>query len=179
MLQCSDVEADRKLGAYWEQQFCLMASTYGFTFTPLQMGRDKAAVAFKLAASKWHSLTLPDVVIWSYPGQHHEIKHKNPNRHNSYGLEVYRFRALLSFAQETKQDVMYTIHDHDVAGGRTVTENNIAHWRTANVEELDEQWAGIWPGQSWVDGKEQRVKICYWPTELWIPLQTYWERLAA
>jgi len=175
--QCIDLKGDRGLGEYWERQFCLLAFQEGYSFTPLQIGKNEAAVAWQRDEhenTKWNPFLLPDVVIWTSPGEHHEVKHKNPTRFGTFGLEVYRFESLLRFAEETKQDVMYTIHNHDLSGGRDGKVNYIIHWVTANVLDLDGTWKGEYWGPSWVNGKEKRVPIYYWNTDLWIPLGRYW-----
>lgn len=172
MGHCTNLASDREVGAYWERQFCVMARDNGFMFSPLQIGRDKSAVAYKGRA--WNVLTLPDVVIWTFPGQHHEIKHKNPTRRGEYGLERYRFDALRAFALETEQDVLYTIHNHDLAGGRDVKTNDLAHWFTARIVDLDGQWSGEATLPSWVNGKRKQVPIYFWPQEAWTPLACYW-----
>lgn len=172
--QCRNLKKDRATGKYWERQFCLLAKQQGFMFTPMQIGRAESALAYKGNGKRWNTFTLPDVTVWTAPGQHHEIKHKEPNRHKSYGLERYRLDALLSFAEETDQDVMYTIHDHRLAGGRDVKENDISHWRTVSVTTLDGAWTWNGPGYSWVNGQKKRVEMCYWPARMWQALSDYW-----
>lgn len=172
---CQDLTGDRKIGAYWEREFAKMAAAYGKVFSLLQIGRDTSAV-FHGYAGKWNTYTLPDVTIWSAPGEHHEIKHKNPTGGGRFGLEVYRFNALLYFAQVTQSRVMYTIHNHDLSGGRDVKDNSIDHWITADVTGLygasvDRIWMA-----SWVNGQRKEVPIYFWPTSLWIPLREFWER---
>lgn len=169
---CKDNAKDRQTGAYWERQFCVMARDHGYMFTPMQIGRTSSAVAYK--GKGWNAFTLPDITIWTYPGQHHEIKHKNATRGGLYGLEEYRLNALLSFANETRQDVYYTIHDHDKAGGRNVRTNRIEDWVTANVRDIDQKWTISGRGLSYVNGQKHEVEIRYWPTSLWEPLQEVW-----
>jgi len=169
---CTDLKGDRKMGAYWERQFCMLAREREFMFTPMQIGRNGSALAYK--GKPWNKFTLPDVTIWTAPGQHHEIKHKEPTAHDSYGLEQYRFDALLAFAEETRQDVLYTIHDHSLAGGKNVTDNRIGDWMTVLITELGNNWNWAGPGWSWVDGVKTRVQMYYWSTALWYPLEDYW-----
>lgn len=172
---CLDVASDRKLGAYWEREFAKLAARYGKAFSLLQIGRDTSAV-FHSYNGKWNTYTLPDVTVWSAPGEHHEIKHKNPTNNGRFGLEVYRFNALLYFAQVTQSRVMYTIHNHDLSGGRDATGNNINHWITADVINLDGAAIDrVWLA-SWVNGKKKEVPIYFWPVSLWIPLKEFWER---
>lgn len=176
MLHCSDNKADRSIGAIWERHFCELAARHGLMFSPLQLAKQGAAVAYWRKEKRWHSLTLPDVTIWTAPGQHHEIKHKEPTKYGQFGLEVYRFDALLSFAETTGQKVYYTIHNHALAGGREVTVNRLEHWITAEVRALDHKWARkAENGVSWVNGiRRDNVPIYYWPAELWKPLASLW-----
>ncbi len=178
-VQCKNLTADRELGKYWERQFCKMAGDFGFMFTPMQIGHEGAIEAFKKDGAKWNPFLLPDVTIWTAPGQHHEIKHKNPTKDGLFGLEDYRFRSLVSFARETGQDVMYTIHNHDLAGGRDSKVNNMAHWLTVNVLSLVGKWKRTDNGSSWVNGAERQVVRRYWDPSLWTPLAKYWGLWAA
>lgn len=174
---CGNNGADRALGDYWERVFCYMAATYGRSFTPLQIGRNDSAQAACILGGRWHKEVLPDVTIWTHPGQHHEIKHKNPSRDGYFGLELYRFEALMWFAEETQQDVMYTIHNHDLSGGRDARENHIEHWFTVNVRELDGHWAKLRSHYSYYNGERTKTKIrqYFWSPDLWVPLQEYWQ----
>lgn len=174
MDHCSDNKADRKLGEYWEREFCKMAATEGMSFTPMQIGRIKSAQAFIQAGQRWNCYTLPDVTVWTAPGQHHEIKHKSPTSWSTFGLEVYRFNALQWFAKETQQDVLYTIHNHALSGGRDGKGNDITHWLTASIVELGGRWLSRSLVNSWVAGEKRRVPIYYWPVGLWQPLVEYW-----
>jgi len=177
MEHCTDNTADRAIGKTWERNFCKLAWERGFMFSPMQIGRVGSAVAYQNHNRTWKPLTLPDVTVWTAPGQHHEIKHKNPTKHGSFGLEKYRLDALLAFAHETEQDVMYTIHNHDLAGGRDAQINEIGHWFTVNVLALDKTWAAKSRGYSWVNGQKKEVAICYWPTDMWAGLAEYWQHL--
>ncbi len=172
-IQCVDLKSDRKLGQFWEREFVKMAAEHGKCFTPHQWHKDGAAIAYSYLDG-WNQYTLPDVTIWTSPGEHHEIKHKNPTRHRSYGLEAYRFYALLSFSEITKQVVYYTIHDHEKAGGKDITENRLCDWVTCEVTNLQNPDCEF-IGPSWVNGTQQRVKIYYWKTERFYPLVTIWE----
>jgi len=175
MGHCTNLKEDRDLGEFWEKMFCKLAKENQLSFTPMQIGRESSAVA---AAPDGKYYTLPDITIWSAPGEHHEIKHKQPNRYGRYGLERYRFDALVWFWRETGQEVLYTIHDWRTAGGKWLTENNIDHWVTATIERLYEVVARgemlEFPGDSYVNGEVKRVPICYWKTENWLPLERRW-----
>lgn len=174
---CVNNSADRELGAYWEKEFCKMAAAFGFVFTPMQIGHGSAICAFGKNDQQWERFLLPDVTVWTYPGQHHEIKHKAPTSRGTFGLEAYRFHALLDFSQETQQDVMYTIHNHNLSGGRASALNDIAHWSTAKISELDKTWifSGCFP--SWINGiREDKILQYFWPISLWMPLTEYWLR---
>ena len=160
---CENLTADRKLGDHWERQFCVMMANQGKMFTPMQIGRSSSAVAWAKTNGHWNHFTLPDVTVWTYPGEHHELKHKTATRHGSYGLERYRLDALVGFARETDQDVFYTIHDHH--GNRDDLTNHLGDWVTANVMTLAdcielERW-----GDSYVGGAKKRVPICYWSSQ--------------
>lgn len=181
MQQCSDNESDRKIGAYWERQFCKLAAERGVVFSPLQIDKAGSAAAYWKDGSEWNHFTLPDVTIWTAPGQHHEIKHKSPTKANSFGLEAYRFHALLAFANATQQAVLYTIHNHAMSGGRDATENHIEHWLTANIVTLNSKWTFVSRnGTSWVSGQKiENITIYYWPITLWQPLQDYWDNVYA
>lgn len=169
-VQCMDLQGDRAMGAYWERVFCEMMKEKGKTFTPLQIGRKFSAVAEYLDGDEWKTLTLPDITVWTFPGEHHEIKHKTATRGGYYGLEEYRFEALLRFAEETQQRVMYTIHDH--GGNRHSKENNYADWVTADVRELKGKHKHRDPnGTSYYGGKKRTgIPILYWHKDLFLPL---------
>jgi len=175
MAQCQNNKTDREKGQYWELQFCQMAATWGFSSIPFQLGREKEAAFFFTPDFKRH--ILPDVVVWKNPGQYqyHEIKHKNPTSHGSFSLEAYRLDALLQLAEMIKQPVLYTIHNHDLAGGCEVRENNIAHWVTIDIRMLHDPYESV--GPSWANGTMQMVKMFYWPTSYWFSLGVYWKGL--
>jgi hypothetical protein len=170
MGHCEDNHRDRELGAYWERRFCRMARNYGHAFTPHQFGRDRrAACAYHIGGH----IILPDITIWSSPGQHHEVKHKNPTRDHRFGLETYRFTSLLQFAEITGQPVYYTIHNWEAAG-RDNLENRILDWYTCDTDTLlANQGISQW-GDSWVNGEKKRVPILYWPVTLFRPLIEVW-----
>lgn len=179
-MHCSDNSSDRIKGAYWERCFCKLAARNNYWVTPFQLGNSNSAAAYSLVINKWNILTLPDIVIWNAPGQYHEIKHKSPTYYGLYGLEKYRFNALLEFTKITSQPVLYTIHNHALNGGTDNRENYIEHWFTANILELDNRWAKKQEnGVSWVNGiKRNDIEIYYWDSSLWQLLKTYWENLA-
>lgn len=146
-----------------------MMANFGLSFTPLQIGRTKSIQAYK-KNSQWKRYTLPDVTIWTAPGQHHEIKHKKPTIRGYFGLEEYRFEALLWFANETLQSVYYTIHNHDLSGGRNSKINDVSHWISANVLDLKNRYVEKRKGFSWINGNKAETWILYWPQKLWNPL---------
>jgi len=178
---CGDNKGDRKVGARWERNFCVMAAEIGLMFTPLQIGRKDSALAWTREGSTWNSLTLPDVTIWTAPGQHHEIKHKNPTPSNCFGLEVYRFEKLMRFHEETQQDVYYTIHNWEQApGGRDGVDNRMQDWVVASVDTLQKaldngnaELSRRFP--SYINGqRHDNVPIYFWPIDLWSPLTGLW-----
>ena len=184
-IHCVNNKNDRAVGAYWEKQFCAMAiNNYGLALTPLQIGMRGSAV-FKVKNLRdnikpYNTYTLPDITVWTAPGQHHEIKHKDPTVSNEFGLEVYRFNALLSFAQETKQNVYYTIHNYALTDGKTREQkkknkkNNPDHWVTANVLDLEAGWKRTRQGYSWVNAEKKLVDIHYWDAGYWGKLIDIW-----
>ena len=131
---CGDLSGDRRLGEYWERQFCVMMAERGKTFTPHQIGRQTSASAWSKTDKEYNHFTLPDVTIWTSPGEHHEIKHKNATKSGRFGLEHYRLDALVEFARETNQLVLYTIHDHK--GNRDDKTNRPDDWLTISVLRL-------------------------------------------
>jgi len=180
-MHCLDNDSDRKLGERWERQFCLLAAGMGKVFTPMQIGRDKSAQAWtKNKDDSWSHWTLPDITVWTSPGEHHEIKHKAPTNNGRFGLEVYRFNALLIFMNITNQQVLYTIHNHALNGGRDNTDSHIEHWFTASISDLDNKWNYIQQnGVSWINGtKKANIPIYYWNISFWKPLKDYWITVA-
>ena len=155
-----------------------MAAMEGKCFTPHQWDKHMSAVAYYQDGAKWNMYTLPDITIWSAPGEHHELKHKNATRAGQYGLEVYRFEALLSFGATTRQKILYTIHDHDMAGGKNVRKNNPFHWVTAQIgAELRYDNSKQSRGNSWVNGEKTEVDILYWRTNVFSNLMDIWRNL--
>lgn len=174
-LQCADLQGDRELGQYWERAFCRLAAKTGRWFSPLQIGREESAQAYGLRNGQWNQWTLPDVTVWTCPGEHHEIKHKKPTKRGSFGLEAYRLDSLVWFANETQQSVLYTIHNHGLNGGRLVQENKWEHWFTVNVLDLVGCQCFKGPGTSYVNGQPKKVLMYYWKADLWMPLADYWK----
>jgi hypothetical protein len=174
-----DNTKDRAIGAHWERQFGVMAASFGLLFTPHQLPlASKSAAAYGRKSGEWEACLLPDITIWSAPGEHHEIKHKNPTRHGSYGLERYRLDALLRFAGETQTAVLYTIHDWQRAGAASSDErtpNRVSDWLTANVAELAERVGFVGQHmQSYRNGRMSDAEICYWPVAAFGPLIAWW-----
>lgn len=177
---CGNLTKDRELGERWEKNFGQLVMRYGLTATAHQIGRkENAAAAWYLDENgKKQHVILPDVVIWSFPGQHHEIKHKNPSKKGWFGLEKYRFDSLRWFQNTTKQPVFYTIHNHDFSGGRSGLDNHLDHWVTASVTLLDQSWTHVadpdMPGpwnESYCNGIKIKTTIYYWKTSIFIPLR--------
>lgn len=183
---CADNTLDRSEGGWWELAFGRMAVAHGRTFTAHQAHTLNRAAACSISSTQvW---LLPDVTIWTSPGEHHEIKHKNAiTLHDvpHYGLEQYRFDALLQFRFETRTPVFYTIHDWELAAaaGRlrhrddpSARVNDIADWRTAEVVALEHTVCCRFPGKSYVNGRARTVEILYWPVSLWMSLADVWRR---
>lgn len=175
---CADNAGDRRLGAIWERAFCDLAAKAGRAVTPLQIEhKDGAALYYRFDGRAWHRYTLPDVAVWNHPGEYYEIKHKAATSGGLFGLEKYRFDALMDFAKLTRQGVYYAIHDHAMAGGRDSMTNEIAHWLVADVLVLDGRWKFASEMTSYVGGKSKRVPGYYWHRSLWRPLGELWAQL--
>jgi len=179
-VQCVDLNGDRELGAHWEREFCKLAAKHGRAFTPHQLGRPKSAQAYFIHGGKYYPMTLPDITIWTRPGEHHEVKHKDPTQAGYYGLERYRLDALRWFADETGQSVYYTIHDYSFQRGSSREKkkleklNDIDHWLTCAIAELADCIHHVDHGQSWVGGKSKVVERCYWHRDLFQPVKWLW-----
>lgn len=173
-----DNVSDRRVGAQWERGFCVLAADFGKTFTPHQIGRPKSAAAYERGPDGWSSLTLPDVTIWSAPGEHHEIKHKNRTRDGMYGLEDYRVNALVRFANTTRQRVCYTIHDWEIAGAASSGEeiaNDIRHWFYADIAVLCRGATKTREDWTYYNGGQRRMPVRYWTAERYFrPLAELW-----
>lgn len=156
-----------------------MAGALGKSMTPHQIKRTGSAVAGKLTGEKWSLYTLPDVTLWTAPGEHHEIKHKAPTSHGSVSLEDYRLRALLWFAQETQQPVYYTLHLHNLNGGRDNPLNYLCHWFTIEVRRMKLLCdTGVARSsdrmKTWCGGQVKYVPGWYWPVTEFKPLMQLW-----
>lgn len=174
--QCVNLKDDRSIGEKWERKFGTLAARYGHAVTANQIRRSGSAVAHYIADDgSYRTLILPDFVIWSFPGQHHEIKHKEPakagKRRGCYGLERYRFDSLKHFQSICQQRVFYTIHDHERAGGKFVEENRIDDWLTISISDMDGAHECVdQNGKSWCNGKPIQTEILYWHQSLFVPL---------
>lgn len=181
-VQCQNLQDDRDLGAYWEREFCKLAAKHGRSFTAHQIGRPKSAQSYFIQGGKYHHMTLPDITVWTRPGEHHEIKHKDATAWGAYGLERYRVDALLWFAEETGQSVYYTIHDYSLQNAPTreaqkrMPQSVPDHWLTCSIVELADSIAGIddREGASWVNGTKRIVPICYFNKRLFQQVSWLW-----
>ena len=178
----SDNDADRRIGQRWERAFCQLAAGFDKVFSPHQIPHPEgAAVAYGRGDDgQWENYLLPDVTIWSAPGEHHEIKHKRPSWDGCYGLERYRLDALVRWANTTGQLVCYTIHDWKAAGADaadTLMPNDLSHWFYADVIALTRGCTWVQEnGTSWVNGKRRNdVLIWYWTAHRYFkPLSELW-----
>lgn len=178
---CADNKGDRATGEHWERQFCTMAARLGKVFTPHQIGKPGvAASAYGMEGGEWRQWLLPDVTVWSAPGEHHEIKHKNTTRDGCYGLEEYRLASLVRFANTTGQQVLYTIHDWQRAGcrsSREPCENRLQDWVFADIADLSRATAGVSSRRSpsYVNGERREVAVRYWSAAVHFrPLAMLW-----
>jgi hypothetical protein len=172
--QCTNIKADRDIGAMWERRFGLIALRYGHTVTPNQIGRNESAAGHYQTADGYKKIILPDFVIWSFGGQHHEIKHKSPARSGPragcYGLERYRFESLKHFQSVCQQRVFYTIHDHEMAGGKYAVDCSEKNWLTISISDMEGTHQHEEIGPSWCNGKKIQTEIMYWHKSLFVPL---------
>jgi hypothetical protein len=175
------VNRRRIIGETWERNFCALAASYGKEFTPHQLARaDGAACSWwRETDGTWHKQLLPDVVIWSAPGEHHEIKHKDQMRNGCYGYEAYRLRELVRFARTTGQNVFYTIHDWRHAGAATSAEpvpNRIADWFCASVAVLSRSHTAEYWGPSIVNNtmKDDVLQFRWDAVKYFRPLAEVW-----
>lgn len=171
---------DRATGEHWERQFCDLAARFGRTFTPHQIGRpNQSASAYSLGPGGWSTLLLPDVTVWSAPGEHHEIKHKNRTRDGMYGLERYRLDALVRFGNTTGQKIYYTIHDWELAGASSSEErvaNDIRHWFVGDIADLSRGCTRRGEDWTYYGGGQVKKEIWYWTaSRRWFrPLGEVW-----
>jgi len=177
-----DNKRDRAQGAFWERQFSIMVGHHGWMVTRHQEGRDACAVAYTYKNGVWRKHPLPDVTILTAAVEHHEIRHKAPfclrnSGMPTFGLEAYRLEHLLTFARETGETTMYTIHNHALNGGNNATDNHIKHWFTVNVLDLENRQVWTQPnGKSYVNGEYRSgIPIYYWPISMWMPLEQFWQ----
>lgn len=184
------VAENRAIGAIWERKFCEMAGMFGRSFTAHQIGRNDSAQIISYNGGRWNSFTAPDVTVWSYPGEHHEIKHKDPTIRKDtfvFGLEEYRLNALVWFANETKQAVQYTIHNYGLqhtddkltrsqrrSHQKHNQHNTIEHWFTANVLLLRQTVFHRERDESICNGKSIDTTILYWPIGIFTNLFYFW-----
>lgn len=170
---CLDVTADRNIGDLWEGNFCKLLPP-GCTFIRHQKDRDGASLYGAVGHDgevAWRS--SPDVTVWHGRSvtTHHEIKHKNAHAGLVFGLERYRFDALIEFQKNTGQTVYYTIHDHDSGGGRDGTENDIKHWVTQTIESLASDHDYEWPCPTYRAGMKVEEMTLFWRRSRFDPLE--------
>lgn len=176
----TEVATLRLVGKQWERNFCKLAGRYGKEFTPHQLPlANQAACSYWQDTGGWHVQLLPDVAIWSGPGEHHEIKHKNRMTNGCYGYEEYRLRELVRFADTTGQRVYMTIHDWERAGASSATAempNRIEDWVYADVADLAASRSGQFTGPSLVAGiRKLDVRQFRWnAAEYFRPLASLW-----
>jgi len=169
---------DRAIGEKWERKFGTLAARFGHAITANQINRSSSAVAYYIAEDgSFRRLILPDFVIWSFPGQHHEIKHKSPARagprRDCFGLERYRFDSLKHFQSICQQRVFYTIHNYAMAGGKYVEVNRPEDWLTMSIDDMDGSHQHVeTDGTSWCNGTCIQTEILYWHKSLFVPLES-------
>lgn len=175
------VADDRNLGAFWEGMFCQLLPR-GTKFVRHQLDKSRSAVKEWIDGNGSIQTTpLPDVTVYHGLGREssHEIKTKNPSRSGQFGLEVYRFEALLQHARDSSGGANYTIHDWGKAGGKHRTENDIGHWITASFLDLEKRDRYSTEYSSWVDGVwTENVPMYFWNKDRFMPLSVFLEDMA-
>lgn len=163
--------ADRALGNTWEQNFIGIASLFGFEgwqVTPLR------GPTFKHDGRRYIS---PDVWLLRRGNKQYacEIKHKNPNRHGSYGLEEYRADSLIDLQHHFTNDhgpvaSLYIIHDWTRNGNRVSDRNVIHDWYAQAMSELQQHIIGPYNGPTYYNGAVCEKPINYYASSLFKPL---------
>lgn len=183
-MKARDNGKDRALGEHWEREFCKLAASRGKTFTPHQIGRPgQSASAYCRGDGDWSKLLLPDVTVWSAPGEHHEIKHKEPTFDGMIGLERYRLDALVRFANTTGQRVFYTIHDWRRAGATSSHQsiaNRLDDWYCGDIAALSRGCTKPGTSTSYINGElTENVPTWYWSVRpLWFrSLAEVWDEI--
>jgi hypothetical protein len=158
-----DNRADRDVGEKWEAEFEKMANSVG------GLNCHRPTVPGRL---------LPDRVVQRKGEiEWHELKHKRATWADEYGLEQYRYEALIELAKRTGETVLYTIHDWRLAGARDRDDkvpNAIDDWYTVDVLDLPRVEPRIREGKTYYGGRVARTPIFYWPAGLWSPLAWRW-----
>jgi hypothetical protein len=176
-----NVEDDRKVGAFWEGNFCQLLPI-GTKYTRHQLHRTRAAIKEWIGENgKIHTSPLPDVTVFHGLGResNHELKHKNPTSCGQFGLEVYRFEAMLQHATDAFGGANYTIHDWQKNGGKVVLSNDIHHWVTASFLDLKEPDGYSTEWGSWVDGRwTENVPMYFWNQKRFLPLSDFLNDIA-
>ena len=169
---CTDNEADRALGKLWERAFMALVKRFKHCpVIPNQQNHEGAAVAY---GPDGKLMTIADVQVLADPNEHHEIKHKNATRDGCYGLEEFRFKSLYQLTSYHVGEVLYTIHDWDLAGGRELKVNKLKHWRTVRIADLARCQYKVRVGSTWCNGHLEQRPIYYWPTDAWTALASWW-----
>ena len=168
---------DRSLGEFWEDVFIKMARSYGWR--AWAFNRAKGAT-FRDGNGKQY--ISPDVWILRRKAEQYvcEIKHKNLAKNDCYGFEVYREESMLSIEEDYQNQfggviALYVVHNHDLAGGKFVKQNNINHWHAGELKELAERGYEGRPQKTYYNGEvtTETVRIKYYPRQIFLPIQFY------
>ena len=166
---------DRRLGEYWEDRFCEIATTFGWEAWPFQRKRGST---FKSPAGT--RFICPDVWILRRGERQYacEIKHKDACA-LGYGFEEYRAQSLMDLeAEYTNQFgpviALYVVHNHARAGGKWAKTNRLSDWTAQRLHILEESHTpGMCP--TYYAGKvtDHKVPIHYYHTSLFGPLEDW------
>lgn len=155
---------DRALGERWESEFITIAELFGYEGWQVSKLRGPT---FTWQGRRYIS---PDVWLLRRADRQYacEVKHKSPNRHAAYGLEVYRTNALIELQRLfTNQHggviSLYVIHDWSSNGNRNNERNIIHHWHAQRIDELQKHVTGPYMGDTYYNGSLCRKPINYYP----------------
>jgi len=164
---------DRKIGEFWEDEFCKMARRYGWEAWPFQ--RRKGEATFEFEGKRY---VCPDVWILRRNEKQYicEVKHKNAAKNGCYGFELYRQDSMLElesdyYNQFGSVEALYVVHNHDAAGGKYEKTNNENHWHAQRLRLLSEN-AVAGKSRTLYNGKvtDEEVPILYYPLTLFMPI---------
>lgn len=164
------VPSVRAIGDYWSQQFASMMNQW------FGIHKFDKAPSPVIDLPNGERIILADVMLFERQGENYycEVKHKNPTKWNTYGLEQYRFESLAKLTRWAKGVVLYVIHDYTIPG-RENQRNYLSDWYCVEITKLERVTKFTSWGPSLVAGVTKRVPIHYWGIENWERLSVYFD----